>query len=262
MFARLIRVLAIGTGLVAFNQTSQADFTAELTGVGPSVNLAVVATGVSGAPSGPFTAGQLNWSWQSGPDKPGFVQSNNSFGAFCVELNQEVSIGSSYTYKSVPLSQVPQPGNNQGNGGTSGMGSTRAKLIQEVVDNNWNPVLDNNHAAALQLAIWKIVYEAAGANGGLADYKVDANDTGIFKVASGTSSDVVSDADAMLANLNPNYSGKVYQIDGLTSPTAQDQLVISNVGNVVSVPAPAAFILFGLGSFGGLAIRRRFVSQA
>lgn len=164
-----------------------------------------------------------------------------SFFSFCIEPREFISAGSSYWYDVVPLSQ--------GTTNIGGMGSAKALELQELFG-RFYPVfgapLDQQHAAALQIATWEIVRE----------------DSGTLDVYSGNTQfeneslpGTIALAQSYLAQIDghgPLAAGLLALVSGsLTVPGTQD-IVVQNL------PEPGTLGLAGLACVLFLgAIRRR-----
>lgn len=147
-----------------------------------------------------------------------------AFTAFCIDINQSISNGSTYTnFNTAALQDAPIP--------TSPMGASKADKIAQLWFNERSILSSADSYAAFQVAIWEIV-----------------NDTGLsltggtFRAASGT-----------VRTLAQGYLNKIDGTGGRTalyaisSPTKQDFVV-------PTIPAPGAA---GLGLLGlGMAARR------
>ncbi len=148
-----------------------------------------------------------------------------AFTGFCIDLNQTIQVGNSYTFTASPLEAAPVPG--------GGMGSVKANQLREL----WGRYQlltttgSSTNAAAFQIAVWEIVFDS-----GL--------DLASGAVQVGGHSATLTLAQGWLNSLNGDvtkYAGNVY---ALTSASGQDMIV----------PTPGSLALLGLA---GLAIARR-----
>lgn len=75
-----------------------------------------------------------------------------SFDAYCVDLNHYISVPGSYTYTPAAMSTWAAPGG----GGASGTGDSAAWLYNTYAN------AAGTNKAALQVAIWEVLYETVG----------------------------------------------------------------------------------------------------
>ena len=163
-----------------------------------------------------------------------------SFYAFCIEPREFISPGGTYTYTVAPLSQ--------GTTNIGGMGEAKANQLRELFG-RFYPLfgvpLDQQHAAALQIAIWEIVRET----------------NGTLNVSNGTTqfrneglAGTMALAQSYLAQINglgPQAPGLLALISGTeTVPGTQDLLVQAPEPGTLGLAGLACLILLG-------AIRRR-----
>lgn len=148
-----------------------------------------------------------------------------AFTAFCIDINQSISNGNTYTnFNTAALQDAPIP--------TSPMGAGKADQISQLWFNERSILSSADSYAAFQVAIWEIVNDSGLSLSG-----------GSFRAASGT-----------VRTLAQGYLDKIDGIGGrsalyaISSPTAQDFVVPG------LIPAPGAA---GLGLLGlGMAARR------
>ncbi|MDI9404276.1 MAG: hypothetical protein QM516_10430 [Limnohabitans sp.] len=163
---------------------------------------------------------------------------------FCAQLFEGVTAGNTYTFDIVDPSNVPDEPGHPGN-----MGAIKATLIQDLYHRYYYGVDTAVEASAFQLAIYEISHEnitAADAAGAVAQLSLMK---GAFQ-SQAAGSTGYADAAAMLASLGQGGFKTIGgALQGLTNPTAQDQLLVVPVG------APA--ILAGLGLLGVGMLRRR-----
>ena len=149
-----------------------------------------------------------------------------AFTAFCIDINQSISNGNTYTdFNTSLLQNAPIP--------TSPMGASKTDKLEQLWYNERSILSSSDSYAAFQVAVWEIVNDSGLSLTG-----------GSFRAASGS-----------VRTLAQNYLDKVDGTGGRTalyaiaSQSAQDFVVPSPV-----IPAPAAA---GLGLVGlGMAARR------
>lgn len=183
-------------------------------------------------------AGMLQWHKNSGS----YTGLTGNFQTFCVEITQNVILGSSYTFNVVSPTLVPNPSL------PNGMGVARAARLSELFGEYYLLADDsNNNAAAFQVAVWEIVNDDTLSLG-----------DGAFRLQN-PGSTIGGIANTWLASLDG--TGKKATLGGMTDPCLQDQVFFISMdpptpGPVPSVPVPAAAWTGGallLGMFGARA---------
>jgi len=210
-----------------------------------------------------FTPGPYFWSTTTTPI--------NSVSTFCVQLDQFITVGQTYTFQKTSLTDTPTVGNQM-----------KANYITELYGRYykaaWNSsgFTGSTQATAFQLALWKLIY----------DGPTDAKDKASLSLSSGKFSDT-SPSDATAVSLAQKYltGGGGYtalsgdtsqfaknkdlaglQLAGLTDMTnpgavvsggVQDQLVLVPAA---AVPAPPGVFLAGAGLL-ALVGRGRFLRR-
>lgn len=140
-------------------------------------------------------------------DPPSAVNANTT--TFCVQLDQFVSVGSTYTFEKSALAAMPTIGNQ-----------TKANYITELYGRHYNLAWNNPNftgstaSLAFQLALWELIYDGPTGPGSL----------GSLNLAKGTFRDT-SSADAAAVSLAQKYltggSGGYVALSGDTSQFAQ-----------------------------------------
>jgi hypothetical protein len=171
------------------------------------------------------SAGLFNWTRTSGT----YSGAQGNFMSFCTELREHVSNGNNYCYDVVSLEIAPSSGP---------MGAAKADQVRELFGRYYSPafgsVLSADAAAAMQLAIWEIVFETSGSLGLGAGSAQFTNDNAAAIALAGT----------YLAS-----------IDG-TGPRNNDIVVMSANGvQDQIIPTPGTMALLGMGVLA--AARRR-----
>jgi hypothetical protein len=262
-----MKSLLVCAVLLAFGQAALADaivgetFVGKLTSYTPVAGVNVTATGVTNY-SG--NVGVFNWTFISGTSSyfdadPDTTLKVSTFHAFCIELNQTVSIGSSYLLTTTALKDAPKPGTGVVASGTgTGMGQNKADLITELYDRFYEgSVLTDGtgvEAAAFQLAIWNIIYDTT------ADRSVTSG-AGTFY--SNTSTTVSARANVMLAALGTqtllNPVNRTWDLFAISNSSSQDHIVAVRIPPPTTssiVPSPVAAGM-GLIGFAMVGLRRQ-----
>jgi hypothetical protein len=197
---------------------------------------------IGGVRTGTFWAGELNWNWYS-PAPSGF---DDAFYSYCVDVIHNIS--SRQTVDVGLMSEKPEttPLVAGGTLRAAWLFSEYAAGIHEM-----NPLAGGDAAAAaLQLAIWEVLY----------DSDLSLQTTGVtgagFKVtsASGAVWDLAEDYLAAVAAQGTSLNADAVWLDSVVS-TGQDQMTYQRV------PEPGTLVLFGA-AIAGLMVRRRSGSQA
>ncbi len=239
--------LCVALGLLASARPADAGFTATFDSVQP------------GSTSGGEYAGQFDWHTSSVVSGVAYnvTGTNNSsypsthFISFCIQFNQNISFGSTYTYNLVNLEAAPQGGT-----GTTTMTASSADRIRrmwaaEVDTGNLNGSATNS--AAFQWAVWSILG---------------------YVPPDLTTVSGLDNAIAIQANYYKNTvstsAGAKANLWAMASPTAQDQVIElgsgyvgndPNGGPVLATPAPASLVLALSGLVPFLAFRRRLLNR-
>ena len=263
----------VGLALFAVSGTSQADHIDQMdmtfgtSGVyGEFVNFSYDPDGAGGNPaliSGGTTAGKFGWTVVSeGPVVFSGRTFNNGdqFSTFCSELTEFISPGTTYTYNSSAIEDMPSHGQIG-----APMMAFRAGLLQELFDNHWAHATngtsdtiysDTIEAAAFQVAVWEIVYEdrllEVGSGGGT-PLSVALN-AGFDSFIISNNSLVIELADMWLDALNGDVLAGTslfgFASDSSESIGSQDQMAYF-------IPLPAPFWLAGMGLLGIMIGRKR-----
>ena len=184
----------------------------------------------------PGFAGEILWT-QAPLNNAAWV--NNSFTSFCIEINQHVNLGGTYTFETKALENAPvSPSTPMGITGKADQIRRMWSYAHADPLRLHDPVNAAKENAAFQQAIWKIL---------------DSN----FTVDNSLSLYVST----FIAQSNNSSNAKANLI-ALTNPGVQDQIVELNSGyypsgnDVIAAPAPAGFILFLTGVVPMMAFRR------
>lgn len=172
------------------------------------------------------------------PTDPQF-KAGSSILTWCIELTQSITQGSNYNYTTTDLTAA---------------NPSWAGRLQELIAQNYQTVLSAANSitsAAMQLAIWEVVYEPAGSSLNLSNGNFRAGTTDSDSIAAKNM------AQGWLNNLSSSADTGKYKIVMLTSGSAQDLVT------VLPTPIPAAALLFGSAlGLGGLLQRRRRATPA
>lgn len=175
--------------------------------------------------TGSVKAGQFNWV-KTGGTFGGLA--NGAFATFCIEVQQGILPGNSYTFNIDTVANAPQPMNNPL---SAPMGAFKADRISELYGRFFGLLSTNDQYAAFQLAIWDIIYDLG-----------TGVTNGIFQAANfGAAIPLADNWLAQLDGTGPRFAG----LYALVSDDHQDQIV----------PTPGSLALLGLG--GLIAARRR-----
>jgi len=230
-------------GVLAVSGPALADqVNARLDSVTPTSPVRVDVTALAGGGSIGTTeyAGLFNFTQNSGPL---LTFGTNQFVSFCIDLSDAISSPSTHTWDVVDLAAAPDS--------TSGpMGAGKADALATLLGSNLGAFLnnavtvlnDNTKKAAMQVAVWEVVFEDAG---------------GAYDVSSGNaqfSNNNAVTAQAQLYLNNMSLGTKMGNLVGLTSTSTQDF--------VGQVPIPAAAWLFGSAMVGAVALGRRRKDKA
>jgi hypothetical protein len=255
MRSRFLTACVVVASLVASSSRASADSVGlkfDQTTSSPGVSVQYTIGGVTSTETA--IPGPYFWTPTSQPLNSTFP---NPTSTFCVELNQTISTGNTYSYTVSPLASQ------------SGVTSTEAtditKLWGAYYNTAWESTSFNGslQSTAFQLALWKLVYDG-GTNLSLL--------SGNFVIPGATSSSLSNTSTAAgLAqswlNALAGTSSSIFssnfgsqELVWLSSPTAQDQLtMIPNPHPNVVTPTPPGVVLAGIGFLGllGRSLRRR-----
>lgn len=199
--------------------------------------------------SGSTSAGLFTFTQDLGFGGPDLLPGNDAqFVSFCIDLEDTIGIPSTHIWDVVALKDAPDPK-------AGPMGSSKAldlaKLFGSNLPNgnllNSAKLLDDTGKAAMQLAVWEIVFESA------MPYST-ATGNALFRTDGDFTSDTAVEirANQYLTNLSgPAMKGLV----GLTSPVVGGTDTTQDF--VSQVPIPAAAWLFGSALVGTVALGRR-----
>jgi hypothetical protein len=179
---------------------------------------------------------------------------------FCIEA--QLSCGNCYEANVNTLDDAPKP---SGPGGST-MGDTKADYLRElwadvaagqgVANNELASALDKTEAAAMQLAVWEIVYEdkpdttGATATYGAGNWNVLVNDAGSPSDSFKTSNNTAAAAQA-------NTWLDLVTGSGATPGPSLVALVNESCQDYITIPVPGAVLLGLLGlSAAGIRLRR------
>ena len=161
-----------------------------------------------------------------------------SFAAFCIELTQSFNFGADYDYAAVP--------------GASVFTAQKLDDLSRLLTGTMGFVTDAATSAALQAAIWEVIYQSG-----------DAYDLfgGSFQAVPGNSGDAAAQAafnsvNSVLQNLGA-YAAN-YQVNLLVNAEQQDFIIVQEIPE----PGTWAMLFAGLGVLGAVARRRKVTATA
>lgn len=217
-------LVAVGVALaVACSPAFGGVITAKFLGVSPGKAIHIHDGSTSPALDRDVLAGIMNFQILPGTTETFLGNVGDTFTAFCIDLGNTISTSQSYTWNVVDPSVAPDP--NVYSDGPISASELLAlqKLIGAVPVSSLTTA---TLASAFQAAVWEIVNEASNI------YDVT---TGDF-IAGGNLNTAL--ANQMLTD-SAGYTGPLPQLAALTSPCAQDLLVI--------IPEPATLATLSTG---------------
>jgi hypothetical protein len=195
----------------------------------------------------------VSWSFDDGStthvgiNSAGVFNWSGGLKSFCIQLEENISAGSTTTYDVVDLENLPDQPPMPGP-----LGESRADVMRDLFARNYDLVMSKtgsdarNYAAAFQIMVWEISHElsadttdASSVLGGLA--------VGTGQASFDASSTVIGLANSMLGELGDGGFFGFAGLLGLTNENRQDQLVV--------VPGAGAFA--GLAGVAAIRGRRR-----
>lgn len=159
-----------------------------------------------------------------------------SFDAYCVDLNHYIDVPGTYKYDPDPMSTWSAPGG----GGASGTGGFAAWLYNEYA-----ATVTTANKAALQVAIWEVLYETDEKETGFA---WDATSGSGFSISNNAS--VAAQANLYLASIGSKAEATWLRLDDGLNNRTQDLI------GPAPVPEPGTLLLLGSG-IAALRLRRR-----
>jgi len=220
---------------------SAATIDATFNGVSPKRNLTYTIDGGTTTPT--TQAGTFNW-YRTGGSWAGTPNVNTNFITFCIELVQNIATGNTYTYRVAFLKDAPIPDNAPISGP---MGVVKADYIMELWSDQiilgGGNLADPNFVAAMQTAVWEIVY----------DDGLDLG-SGTFQAISDGGFGFAASAQGFLDALDDSVI--LVDMRAMSSETLQDQTFLTVVPTGEDIPVPAALAM-GLPALGLISRRRR-----
>jgi hypothetical protein len=248
MKMRFVRSLAALAAVALFACAAQANTVEYQFNSVTNGGIALTPYMGSTAMSGAGIIGQYNWTI-IGPSTLGPVGMN--FSTFCVDIPQDIALNGQYDYTLTDPSNAPKPVSTYMNGpmgadNAAALGRLWAADIGNVV-NATSVANELEAAAAFQLAVWKITYNAAPDNLNTND-ALDNLTIKLYTANSTLQNQINTDA-FNWASAALNSSGPGTPLVALSSITAQDQITVA--------PTPAAAIAGLVLMAGMFAVRLR-----
>ncbi|MDB5307348.1 MAG: hypothetical protein JWO38_1550 [Gemmataceae bacterium] len=244
-------------GFLAASPRASADtvnLTLDKTALPIQSSSAVGVKVVSGPAAGSYNGiipGPYYWHESSPP--PGSLFPNPTT-TFCVELNQQISVGNTISYQTSTVATAPN------------ISAAQATAISELYAGHYDSSTwgkssfgGSDQSTAFQLALWALVYDSSS------NLKLTGSNAGNLQVTS-ASQTAIDTAQTWLNTLGSQPSfASVFpnsQLVWLTNPNCQDQLTIIPTGGGGTppphgVPAPPG-VLLGLIGLGGCLLGRGF----
>lgn len=211
---------------LGLSSAAQADVILSFQGTTPSQDVPLTANGVmfGTMPVGPFMF----------ETQPGSDLFSGTVRAFCADLFQGVSVGTTYNYQPVSIASLPDFGGS----------AEKVNLVQRLFDNYYDIATDATNGGAFQLVLWEILYDDAN--------NLDIDSGNLF-VPGNSSLSSVTTARSWINQLSgptdPNYV-PVLELTGLFSKSAQDQITVTPPTNPIPAPAGLVLGLFGASVLG------------
>jgi hypothetical protein len=163
----------------------------------------------------------------------GLADTSDDFYAYCVDATKSRDLIQDMNVR--PLSELPDNGNPAN--AQPGAGARVAWLLNTYAKSAWLATDGDNRAAALQLAIWEVLYEPFGS------YDIAS---GTFRlVYPGNYTALLSYTSLYFASLGTNTSEAIWlDVSDPALTTGQD------FARPIPNPEPASILLFGTGMLG------------
>jgi len=216
-------LVVILCALAGASSAQAAIVNATFTGVAPGGTANITPNGNVGAGQYDFTYnyGDLNWLAPS-------------YGAFCIEIQQAISVGQTVTFDVVPITDAPSAF------GPAGMGAARADRLAELFGRHYvDSDTSNENAVAFGIAVWEIVN----------DDSLNLN-AGAFTTVSTNPAGAKALASIWLAEIDG--TGPRASLLALRSDKAQDYVIVNN-----DVPATGTLAIAPIGALAAARRRRR-----
>ena len=243
----VVPLVGIVLGLAALS--ANADVIGTLQGVNPGLTGYLSGTALTGGAAHVW-AGQLDWGNASGLKSP----TQTTFWTYCVQINNDIGIGGTYRWTVTDIANTLDVDLNPT------LKVQKATALQQLFGYvqtqaatgtpvNGGLSLGNAQAAALQLAVWEIVYSPTD------PYTTSLTPASIYLSFTADSDNTTVQSVALSYLTNFKGYGSALPLDGLTSVGAgQNQAITASQGGPV-VPAPATSVaviaMLGVGGLFG-----------
>lgn len=257
-----LRAFLVGAAFFMAAATHAGTITGQLVGVGNN-NVVQLRINDGNGTNNFFNygySGYVNWAQTPANNNTGIP---NNFSTFCIELTQNISIGSTYTYTLATLESAPTPGSPQ-TGQPNGMGSFKANAIRKLWAGAYSSNMSQVDAAAFQLAVWRLEYDLDSTK---TISQMTSFTSGNFRVLGNNSAgnSAVAAAQSLITKvMDGTFTNMEMDLVALTNENYQDQITVSSGPTFQEVPEPASLGLWLVSGvlLAGRCLRRKKVMSS